>query len=279
MAAWSLVGCDCQSAVHNTDLGPGDKSNHIASVHTPQLLYFFALVVVLSWPVLLPQLRAIYSSTQEKLPRLTVFLGFTAVSLLVVHYNTLIHPFTLADNRHYPFYVFRYFVIPFPRKYFFAPLYVICGWLALAAFSPTTATPTARISTATEKANEKRTIVFQRADTVYVSFVIVFLVSTALSLVTAPLVEPRYFMIPWLVWRLHVPEVLESEVPKQKAIGDRKQQQRPGILNNWLTSLANYATAIELLWYMAINIVTGYLFLFRPFAWPQELGKWQRFMW
>ena len=26
----------------------------------------------------------------------------------IVHFNTIIHPFTLADNRHYMFYVFRY---------------------------------------------------------------------------------------------------------------------------------------------------------------------------
>jgi alpha-1,2-glucosyltransferase len=234
--------------------------------------------------VILPQLSSSSSSIRSRLPRPSVLAGFTILALLIVHFNTLVHPFTLADNRHYPFYVFRYFVIPFPRKYLLAPLYVLCGWLAILALGPVATTPTARISTAAiskQKADDRqsREIVFQRVDTVHVSFVLVFLISTALSLVTAPLVEPRYFMIPWLVWRLHVPEVLESDAPKQKAIGDAKDQRRPGVLVRGLEAVAAQSPSIELLWYMTINIVTGYMFLYRPFAWPQEPGKLQRFMW
>lgn len=38
-----------------------------------------------------------------------IYLATTVVlSLAIVRYNTIIHPFTLADNRHYMFYVFRY---------------------------------------------------------------------------------------------------------------------------------------------------------------------------
>src|SRR3984885_6422543 len=42
-------------------------------------------------------------------------------------------------------------------------------------------------------------------DSTRVSFVLVWLSPTTLSLVTAPLVEPRYFIIPWLVWRMNIP--------------------------------------------------------------------------
>lgn len=35
-----------------------------------------------------------------------------AAALLIVHYNTIVHPFLLADNRHYMFYVFRYLIRP-----------------------------------------------------------------------------------------------------------------------------------------------------------------------
>ncbi|KPI41219.1 Dol-P-Glc:Glc(2)Man(9)GlcNAc(2)-PP-Dol alpha-1,2-glucosyltransferase [Cyphellophora attinorum] len=266
-----------------TEHWAGDKSNHIASIHLTQLLYFFALTIFFSWPALLPQLSSFSLGIRSRLPRLSVLAGFTILALIIIHFNTLVHPFTLADNRHYPFYVFRYFVIPFPRKYLLAPMYVLCGWLAITALGPVATTPTARISTTAkpkQKADdESREIIFQRADTVHVSFVLVFLISAALSLITAPLVEPRYFMIPWSIWRLHVPEVLESDAPKQKAIGSAKDPRQPGVFIRGLELVAAQAPSIELLWYMAINIVTGYMFLYRPFAWPQEPGKLQRFMW
>jgi alpha-1,2-glucosyltransferase len=35
----------------------------------------------------------------------------------------------------------------------------------------------------------------------------------------------------------------------------------------------------ETFWFLLINTVTGYVFLYRGFEWPQEPGKVQRFMW
>lgn len=262
-----------------TDQFAGDKSNHIASLHLPQMLYFFAMAIFFSWPVLLPHFNATLPAIRAKLPRPATILGFTLATLLIIHFNTLVHPFTLADNRHYPFYVFRYFIIPFPRKYLLAPVYVFCGWLAIVALGPIASTPMARISVDKKKETQaSNTIVFQRADTVNVSFVLVFLMSTALSLITAPLVEPRYFLLPWLIWRLHVPEVLQSDAPKQRAIGDGKTQQ-PGALAGLVSALASNAALIELLWYMIVNCLAGYMFLKRPYEWPQDPGKMQRFMW
>lgn len=271
------------------------------------MLYFFAMVVFFSWPVLLPQLSHLFTTTtsnnniRARLARPTLFLAFTALTLLIIHFNTLMHPFTLADNRHYPFYVFRYFLIPFPRKYLLAPLYVLCGWLVILALSPVSSTPTARISasstnTPTTTTGNKgptkkkkaakaqpREIIFQRADTVHTSFILIFLASTALSLITAPLVEPRYFMIPWLIWRLHVPEVLEGDAPTQKAIagssGADQKKGKEGVLRKVMAGVAARAGEVEILWYMLINVVTGYMFLYRPFEWAQEPGVEQRFMW
>ena len=43
-------------------------------------------------------------------------------------------------------------------------------------------------------------------------------------------------------------------------------------------SIRLWALAIEGLWYAAVNAVTMYLFLYRPFHWPDSV-QWQRFMW
>lgn len=263
----------------------GDKSNHVASLHLPQLLYFFPFAIFFSWPVILPHISALVSNPRSRRPRTAMLLGFTAIAVVLVYLNTVVHPFTLSDNRHYPFYVFRYFILPPYRKYLLASIYIGCGWLCIAALGPASTAATARISTATDKtaADGTRTVTFARVDTVHVSFVLVFLVTTALSLVTAPLVEPRYFLIPWLIWRLHVPELLESDTAKKetpKSASDKsKPSSTPGFLSRLLEVLAHSAPSIELLWYMAVNALTGYLFIYRPFAWAQEPDKLQRFMW
>ena len=36
---------------------------------------------------------------------------------------------------------------------------------------------------------------------------------------------------------------------------------------------------LETIWFLAVNLATGYIFLYWGFAWPQEPGKVQRFMW
>jgi alpha-1,2-glucosyltransferase len=37
--------------------------------------------------------------------------------LLAIHFNTIIHPFTLADNLHYVLYVFRILLLHLAFKY------------------------------------------------------------------------------------------------------------------------------------------------------------------
>ena len=36
---------------------------------------------------------------------------------------------------------------------------------------------------------------------------------------------------------------------------------------------------LETVWFLIVNGVTCYVFLFKGFEWPQEKGKVQRFMW
>lgn len=68
-------------------------------------------------------------------------------------------------------------------------------------------------------------------------------------LIPSPLLEFRYYLMPYLLWRIHI--------------------KSPGKAQQYL----------ELSLYMIVNAVTIWLFLFKPFRWPQEPGVWQRFMW
>jgi len=78
--------------------------------------------------------------------------------------------------------------------------------------------------------------------------VLSFVLSVALFLVPAPLVEFIYYTIPFVILVLHSP-----------AIGDGK-----------LLAMGSL--------YAAVDLSTLVMFLFRPFHWEHEPGT-QRFMW
>lgn len=90
------------------------------------------------------------------------------------------------------------------------------------------------------------------------SFALIWLLTTALSLITAPLVEPRYFILPWVIWRLHVR-------PSRGAIAGLSVER---------TRLWG-----ETLWFLAVNVGTCAVFLGKEFEWASEPGRVQRFMW
>lgn len=78
--------------------------------------------------------------------------------------------------------------------------------------------------------------------------------ATTLTLVPAPLVEPRYFLIPALLLRI---QVAASTAPTFHS-------------RTWIW--------VEMAWYLLINVVTVGLFLTVKFKWADTEG-WQRFMW
>ncbi|KAJ9367550.1 CAZyme family GT59 [Paecilomyces variotii] len=324
----------------------GHKEFHTASLHLPQMLYIWPYFVFFSWPILLlPMLNLVlpksclptfldygFSPRQKGLPSLLTVLGIIPIMLAVVHFNTIVHPFTLADNRHYIFYVFRLLLRTHPAVKYAATLaYFVCAWSVLSAFGfsslvspprlaqvPSSSALSAEQSVAKKtekeekppkqekketkkkgKASRKgvsfkeppsqpqqepispetlakvRAHMVQRQQPQYpirVSFIIIWLASTALSLVTAPLVEPRYFIVPWVMWRIHVPPQPTPVLYRQQRTTNEKELFVAKLVTN-------LPLILETVWFVAINVVTGYMFLNKGFEWPQEPGKIQRFMW
>lgn len=278
----SLLGAFAAFVAWNGGVVLGDKDNHIVTLHLPQLLYVWPLIVFFSWPVLLPQISHL-PSLRHRLPRRRPALVVLALMAVTVQLNTVVHPFTLADNRHYTFYVFRILRKYWLLKYAAVPIYYICACLVLGALGGGTTKPKQ-----TEQQPQQRspTRILCGDDTVRVSWTLVWLVATSLSLVTAPLVEPRYFLVPWLAWRLAVPEAIHSPPERSEAVSKSKKDtshaalQPPTFgLNTILRVAASYSTVLELLWYVLVNLVTCYVFLYKGFEWPQEPGGVQRFMW
>ena len=239
----------------------GDKSNHVTSIHLPQMLYIWPCIVFFSWPVVLP---VVATMRLNQLPRIWVALSIITVMLAAVHFNTLVHPFILADNRHYVFYVFRILLRHPFIKYAAVPIYFGCAWLVIAALGEP------NLQDTDSEVPRMSNYLGVGGQSTRTSFVMVWLASTTLSLVTAPLVEPRYFLIPWLMWRLNVPN---------HTISGKENNYRAGALQQVLSVAAANRLWIETCWYLLINAVTCYVFLYRGFEWSQEPGRVQRFMW
>lgn len=333
----------------------GDKSNHVATIHLAQMLYIWPFFAFFSLPLLLPSglsclnmvascLHTSARSTTTKPEKRSnsespllgatiyilrskilwpVYLAATGLlSLAVVRFNTIVHPFTLADNRHYMFYVFRYTIRrgSLLRSALVLP-YTLCRWMVWDALGghnswsglgdqPTAFvsypfwTPSAKVkrqtstvyprspeatstmetreaSEAALKAHLEQDSLYLSTRSVSTSTGLVWLLATALSLITAPLVEPRYFIIPWVVWRLMVPAWrLQDHL-------------RGGFLegNAAVEAVARWSSSYDMRlwveggWHMIINLATGYVFLYKPYVWKAEDGtvleggRLQRFMW
>lgn len=199
----------------------GDRSAHEAAFNVPQLFYFMGFMSVFAfvWLFTISNAREFAAFVQQHLPKIALLL---LVMGLTLRRLTYIHPYLLADNRHYTFYVWRRV---FGREgwpfvpYLGLPVYVFAAFAA---------------------ANSLRD-----KDNLWKSL---YAFCVCLSLVPQQLLEFRYFLLPYIVWRLNV------------------------------SSTSTYQYVIEFLFNVAINAFTLYMFLYKPFKWHDNTLL-QRFMW
>ncbi|KAL0127061.1 hypothetical protein PUN28_005408 [Cardiocondyla obscurior] len=151
----------------------GDRTAHVATVHLCQILYFSAFVALFSWPYVVPHWR----SCSRFLRRHWVLAGlaFTLMAA-TVRFNTLVHPYVLADNRHYLFYVWSRFMGRYAAfKYLLISIYgasLFAMWRNVA----------------------------------HLRFLsqINYVICVCAVLVPQLLVEPRYFILPYIFYRLNM---------------------------------------------------------------------------
>lgn len=264
------------------------------------MLYIWPYFMFFSFPLLYPYILNIiiprriipkflrFDSVWHQFPRLVPLIPISVIMLLIVHCNTIVHPFSLADNRHYMFYVFRLLLRHPLIKYVSVPVYIFCAWAAIMALGglpdeqnssrPSTGAKHRAGSTLDDQEKIPRPDIVSGKNRV--SFVLIWLLATSLSLIAAPLVEPRYFILPWLFWRMQVPIFPR---PGNSAPKDRFPELWSKIPSH-LARLVFYSKHdrrlwLETAWFLAINWATGYIFLYWGFEWPQDPGKVQRFMW
>jgi alpha-1,2-glucosyltransferase len=167
-----------------------------------------------------------------------VALVASGIILAIIHYNThnpfhlslilisVEHPFLRADNRHFVFYIWRRTIRRHPlARYLAAPFYHASGWLVL------------------HKISRSQSLLF----------LLGIVTCVGLTIIPSPLLEFRYFILPYLFWRLHLSPT-SSENAKWRGIA-------------------------EYLLFETINLATLWIFVSQPFTWDSEPDKLQRFIW
>lgn len=203
----------------NDGIVVGDRTSHEACLNFPQLFYFFSFTLFFALPLTVCYYRVVrFLHSLKRQP--FFFFAATVLALLTVWKFTFVHKYLLADNRHYPFYVWkkvfqRHELVP----YLVVPAYVFAGW----SF-------------------------FDSVKYKSLFWILALLVCITAATVPQKLLEFRYFIVPYLIYRLHMP----------------------------LPSLPRLI--IEFILYTAVNVATVYIFISKTFQWPDSTAK-QRFMW
>lgn len=180
--------------VHNGGIVVGDKANHAPVRHLMQPLYFALYFTGALAPVfwngeaMKKTVRYVWSEAQRS-PALAgaALAAAVAGGVWAVNHGTLVHPFLLADNRHYTFYLWRRVVNVRPwARFALLPLYLY----SVGAVD-------ARLAAGGHHALER----------------VLLAATTCIVLIPAHLIEFRYFTVPFYATLLS----MEAPPPRQLA--------------------------------------------------------------
>lgn len=205
--------------IKNGSLALGDKAAHTVCLHTPQLLYFLLFTLCFASPYLVSFSKAKQFLRFVSTNKMFVFELFVGCGVWIL-FMSHVHPYLLADNRHYTFYVWRKILgRNVLLSFALIPAYIFSGWSIVHAL-------------------QHKDVIFK----IIMAFCIV------VSVVPQRLLEFRYFIIPFIMIRIH----LRAE-----------------------SKLHPY---LEFILYFVINFLVLYLFLFQVLPWDST-EKSVRIMW
>ena len=158
----------------------GDKSHHQMTLHVAQIAYYIIITALVHFP-LLPLSTDSWQGMSKwikELGALPICLMVTILGYLLDRF-TLSHPFLLADNRHYTFYIWQRIFQRVPRtNLILMPFYMLSSWWVLSGVKHTNGSSL---------------------------YVLILLIAVSLVLLPAHLLEPRYFTIPVIFTLLELP--------------------------------------------------------------------------
>ncbi|CAG2114312.1 unnamed protein product [Medioppia subpectinata] len=206
--------------VYNNGIVLGDRLAHEAVLHLAQIPYYLGFVSFFAFPwIFTANNIKKFMSISVRYP-LRVLSG-VAVMVVVLYRFAYTHPYLLADNRHYTFYIWKRILgrEGSALTYAVTPVYV---FTAVTMYQ-----------------------LLQRKDS---NFKTLLILCTFVSVVPQKLLELRYFLVPFVIWRMNI-------VPTNTTV-----------------------LSLELALYTIVNTFTIYMFVFKTFKWPQN-NELQRIMW
>lgn len=206
--------------LQNGGIVVGDKQHHVPVKHWMQPLYFHGFIEIMALPIVVRKSVSAVAGWFTSPMKAAGALCLCGAFAVLVRHGTLIHPFILADNRHYTFYIWRRVLNRTTwSRYAAIPMYAIASWNVWG--DSLEANPLISVGLAG---------------------------CTAAVLIPAHLIEFRYYTIPFFIYMMVF------------FIGRASTKQ----------------LLATLCMYMLVNVITIYLFLYRPFQWPD--GSTARFM-
>ncbi|QLQ77873.1 hypothetical protein HG537_0A01200 [Torulaspora globosa] len=250
--------------IWNKSITLGDKSNHSVGLHLVQILYCFAFIAFFSLPLWFSRnfLRLYVIRLQWK-PIRTIFelLGI----MVVIRYFTVMHPFLLADNRHYTFYLFKRLIGSHRIILKYILMSIVYHFSTFAYLEVLRPSEMKFDPVAPLPIKDPIDLPIQLTHISWTCLI----VCTCLTIIPSPLFEPRYYILPFLFWRLFV---TCSAEPIFGELIPAKEGETP------VTVSSTKRLFFEFLWFMGINMVTLYIFVTRTFTWETEPFL-QRIIW
>lgn len=169
----------------NEGITLGDKANHQITFHLMQLFYCVVFIVGFTFPLwfsfsLIKDYFKDNFSTKKGLMFNAIFIPFIG---LAIKNFTVIHQFVLSDNRHYVFYLIRRFLLRSQSaKYELIPVYHFAFYVVWKFMK--------QCFSSRSSSNSSLAMFFA------------LLCAASLTIIPSPLVEPRYYILPFIFFRL-----------------------------------------------------------------------------
>ncbi|OQR74325.1 putative Dol-P-Glc:Glc(2)Man(9)GlcNAc(2)-PP-Dol alpha-1, partial [Tropilaelaps mercedesae] len=154
----------------------GDKQAHEAVIHLTQAGYFLLFALLFGAPFLLSLENLILFIDFATRRPVQILLGSLAMYGMFEHFMH-VHPYLLSDNRHYTFYLWRKFLSKEAVRQVLIVVYIFVGYGLYSCVR-----------------HMKR------------SWIVLFTLCTAITVVPQKLLEFRYFLWPYMLIRLHFRE-------------------------------------------------------------------------
>lgn len=202
----------------------GDKENHQVNAHLVQVFYCYAFISAFTWPVWLDdhKIRKYVKFVFGSIPGILFNVAAIYATKLIIDKFTIVHPFLLADNRHYTFYIFKKIISNKFSPIVTIPVYHFSTWNIVDSLRSSRRSPLV---------------------------IILFFIASIITLVPSPLFEPRYYIVPLVLFRLLIQPVDSSR------------------------------NILEFAYLNSINALTQVIFFNYEFTWASEPGLIQRIIW